>query len=90
MPSTFGLAIAESLVSVVIPCRNTGDFVTRAIDSALAQSYQNLEVIVVDDGSTDDFPSTIARYGSNIRVIRQENRGPSIARNVGIDHAKAR
>lgn len=78
----------STLVSVVIPTYNYGRFVARAIDSVLAQSYSPIECIVVDDGSTDDTPQVLARYGDRIRVIRQENRGLSAARNVGIRAAR--
>jgi glycosyltransferase involved in cell wall biosynthesis len=75
---------ADSLVSVVIPTYNHGALVPEAVESALAQSWPRVEVIVVDDGSTDDSPARLARFGSRIAVIRQEHRGPALARNAGI------
>jgi teichuronic acid biosynthesis glycosyltransferase TuaG len=75
------------LVSVIIPSYNYGRFVTQAVDSALAQTYANVEVIVVDDGSTDDTRARLAPYGDRIRYIYQENQGLSAARNTGIRHA---
>src|SRR5688572_6603202 len=78
----------NSLVSVVIPTFNYGGFVGRAVDSVLAQTHAPLECVVVDDGSTDDTPTVLARYGSRIRVIRQENRGLSAARNAGVREAR--
>lgn len=74
-------------VSVVIPCFNQARYLRVAIDSALAQNHSNLEVVVVDDGSTDDTPAVIASYGSSIRGIRQQNAGLSAARNAGIAHS---
>jgi hypothetical protein len=71
-------------VSVVIPTYNYGRYVGEAIDSALAQSAPPHEVIVVDDGSTDDTPAVLARYAGRVRVIRQANAGLSAARNAGI------
>jgi hypothetical protein len=64
-------------VSVVVPAYNLARFVGRAIDSALAQDWpaEALEVIVVDDGSTDETPQVLAAYGDRIRVIRQDNGG---------------
>jgi len=76
------------LVSVVIPTYNYGHLLAAAVDSALAQTYPAVEVVVVDDGSTDDTPSRLAGYGDRIRVIRQENQGLSAARNTGIRAAR--
>jgi glycosyltransferase involved in cell wall biosynthesis len=75
-------------VSVVIPTYNCGQFVCAAIDSALAQSCGPLEVIVVDDGSTDETPGILNRYGARVTVVRQKNAGVSSARNTGIQHAR--
>lgn len=61
---------ARPLVSVVIPCHNQGEFVAEAVSSALAQREVSVEVIVVDDGSTDDTREVLARFGDAIRVIR--------------------
>ena len=77
----------KPLVSVVIPTYNYGRFVCEAVDSALAQTWPNLEVIVVDDGSTDDTKERLKPYGNRIRYIYQENRGLSGARNTGIREA---
>lgn len=79
-------AIRE-MVSVVIPSYNYGKFVVEAVESALAQTYSPLEVIVVDDGSTDDTRERLARYSDRIKYIWQENRGLSAARNTGIRNA---
>jgi glycosyltransferase involved in cell wall biosynthesis len=72
------------LVSVVIPAYNYGRYVGEAVDSALAQTCPAVEVIVVDDGSTDDTRDRLARYGDRIRYVYQENQGLSTARNTGI------
>lgn len=75
-----------SQVSVVIPCYNAGAFLDEAVQSALAQTWDDLEVVVVDDGSTD--PATIALLDTanwpRTRIIRQANAGPSAARNTAI------
>ena len=74
-------------VSAIIPTYNRAALVTEAVDSVLAQTYQNVEVIVVDDGSTDGTQERLAQYGDKIRVIYQQNAGPSAARNLGIASA---
>ncbi len=71
-------------VSVIIPTYNHARFVAEAIHSALAQDYPNFEVIVIDDGSTDNTPEIVTRFGAKIRYLRQENQGLPGARNSGI------
>lgn len=76
--------------SVIIPLYNKAPYVRRSLDSVLAQSFPDFEVIVIDDGSTDEGASIVASYqDSRIRLIRQENAGVSAARNKGIETAKA-
>jgi glycosyltransferase involved in cell wall biosynthesis len=77
-------------VSVIIPTYNRSQKVARAIQSVLDQSFRDLEIIVVDDGSTDDTNQCLGRFGSSIRYIRQlVNRGVSAARNGGIKRSFA-
>lgn len=76
------------LVSILINNYNYGDYVREAIDSALNQTYQNIEVIVVDDGSTDHSVDTIKSYGERIVPIIKENGGQASAFNVGFSAAK--
>ena len=71
--------MVPGLVSVVIPTYNYGRFVLDAVHSALTQTYRDLEVIVVDDGSTDDTHDRLVPYLSRIRYIRQPNAGLSAA-----------
>ncbi len=71
-------------VSIIIPCYNGSQFLAETLDSALGQSHADKEIIVVDDGSTDDSPSIMDRYGERIRVVRQANAGLPAARNAGI------
>ncbi len=80
----------EPSVSVIIPAYNCGAFIRRALDSVLAQSDETVEVIVVDDGSTDDTPSILGAYNSRIRLIQQSNQGVAMARNRGIAVARGR
>ena len=75
-------------VSVVIPTYNYARYVPEAIDSVLAQSFEELEIIVVDDGSTDKTAEVLRAFGGQLRVIRQERRGLSAARNTGIRAAR--
>lgn len=76
-------------VSVIIPTFNRRRLVQQAIDSVLAQEFGDYELIVVDDGSTDDTAAALAVYGGRIRVLHQPRRGVSAARNTGIQAAKA-
>jgi glycosyltransferase involved in cell wall biosynthesis len=75
-------------VSVVIGAYNAAPWIQATVDSALAQTIDDLEVIVVDDGSTDATPQILETYGDAIRVVIQENRGPAAARNRGIAEAR--
>lgn len=74
---------SEQLVSVIIPTFNRADTVSRAIDSVLNQTYCSVEVIVVNDGSTDHTENVLKTYGNRIRVVSQSNAGPAVARNRG-------
>jgi glycosyltransferase involved in cell wall biosynthesis len=77
-----------SLVSVVIPVFNADKYVGQAVESALGQTFRDIEVIVVDDGSTDASPDVIAQFGYAVHCIRQENQGVAAARNTGINAAR--
>lgn len=90
-----GSAVADSIspdktacVSVVIPAYNYARYLGEAIDSVLAQTYREFEIIVVDDGSTDETAEVARGYGERIRYIHQENAGLSAARNTGIRAAR--
>nr|VFJ66050.1 MAG: Glycosyl transferase family 2 [Candidatus Kentron sp. FM]VFJ66532.1 MAG: Glycosyl transferase family 2 [Candidatus Kentron sp. FM] len=78
----------QPLVSIIIPCWNAEAFIGEAIESALAQTYPNVEVIVIDDGSTDGSLDVIRSYGERIRWVTGENRGGGAARNRGIELAR--
>ena len=75
-------------VSVLIPTYNRRQYVVDAIQSVIAQDYADMEIIVVDDGSTDDTEEALTPYLSQIRFIRTENQGPALARNVGMEAAR--
>jgi glycosyltransferase involved in cell wall biosynthesis len=72
------------LVSVIIPTYNRAPLLPRAIESVLAQTYENVEIIIVDDGSTDNTQTILKEYRDRIRCIRTGNMGTSHARNVGM------
>lgn len=76
------------LVSVVIPCYNAERWVAEAVDSALSQTYEPMEIIAVNDGSSDTTGSILASYGTAVHTITQENAGLSGARNAAILQAK--
>ena len=76
------------LVSVVIPAYNAQKSVARAIEHALGQTYPQIEVIVVNDGSTDGTEAVVARFGDRVRYVRQDNAGETAARNRGFSMAR--
>lgn len=75
-------------ISVVIPAFNSARFISEALDSVRAQSLPVSEILVVDDGSTDDTGEVVAASGRDIRYLRQPNQGPSAARNRGVEAAR--
>lgn len=81
------MKVNQDLVSIVVPVRNRGAMLDEAIGSVLAQSYRPIEIIIVDDGSTDDTyeqaQRLVAIHPDVVRVIRQPNAGPGAARNAG-------
>jgi glycosyltransferase involved in cell wall biosynthesis len=78
------------IVSVIVPTYNRGEMVGQAIDSVLTQTFTDFELIVVDDGSTDDTEVRVRNYGDLVRYVRTENGGVAHARNVGARQAKGR
>lgn len=80
------------LVSILIPAYNAAPFLSRSVASALGQTYDNIEVVIVDDGSTDETPAIadrLAEQDTRIKVVHQENRGLAEARRSGINAATA-
>lgn len=78
------------LISIIIPVYNTDKYLERCLSSVTNQTYQNIEIIIVDDGSTDKSPTIIKKYvkkDPRVKVINQENSGQGSARNRGIDSA---
>ncbi|MBQ3544727.1 MAG: glycosyltransferase [Lachnospiraceae bacterium] len=76
------------LVSIIIPVYNGYDYISEAIDSALAQTYDNCEVIVVNDGSTDATEEIVLSYGDRVRYYAKKNGGVATALNLGIENMK--
>jgi glycosyltransferase involved in cell wall biosynthesis len=81
---TIGVAGTMPLLSVVIPTYNRADYIAQTIESVLGQDYGKLEIIVVDDGSTDNTAEVVARYARHVRYIRQENGERGASRNRGL------
>ena len=80
----------QKLISVIIPVYNTAEYLPRCLDSVINNGYKNLEIICVNDGSTDSSPEILRRYEKNdsrIKVIDVPNGGVSRARNIGLDNA---
>ena len=75
-------------ISVIIPAYNAGKYLAEAIESALKQTVSPCEIIVVDDGSTDNTNKIVQSYGGKIRYICQANAGPAAARNTGVQAAR--
>jgi len=75
-------------VSVIIATYNYGRYIKTAIDSVLAQTYSDVEIVVVDDGSKDNTRDIVTSYGDSVKYIYQKNRGPAAARNTGIFESK--
>lgn len=83
--------MSEPLVSIIIPVYNADKYLAETLSSALAQTWPNIEVIVVDDGSEDNSLSVARKFeSSNVRILSQKNRGASAARNVGLKAAKGK
>lgn len=81
----------KPLISIIVPVYNTQMYVNRCIDSIIGQSYKNIEIILIDDGSTDQSGSICDDYAkkhNNIRVYHQNNQGQAFARNYGLDRCK--
>jgi glycosyltransferase involved in cell wall biosynthesis len=78
---------ALPLVSIIIPTYNYGRFLAKALESCFEQTYKALEIIVIDDGSTDNTREILEGYGTRVSYVRQENSGVSVARNKGLEIA---
>jgi GT2 family glycosyltransferase len=84
VPSLSGDVVVRDLVSVVLPTWNRAYVLPRAVESVLAQGYPHIELLVVDDGSTDDTAAVAARYGAKVRYLARPNGGVAAARNTGL------
>ncbi len=79
----------DSLVSIVMPTYNAANFITESVESVIQQTYKNWELLIVDDGSTDDTKRVIQRFSNDSRIqyFHQQNRGQGKARNLGLSYA---
>lgn len=83
--------MSSPTVTIVVPLYNKGKFIERALNSVLGQSFPSMEIIVVDDGSTDEGPEKVLAFtDSRIRLVKQENAGPGGARNKGLSLARGK
>jgi glycosyltransferase involved in cell wall biosynthesis len=78
----------QPLVSIIIPVYNSAAYIEDSLCSALEQDYENKEIIVIDDGSTDSTPTILRRFEDRITILTQRNAGPGVARNHGLKYAK--
>ncbi len=74
-------------VSVIIPTYNYGSFIGEAIESVLAQTFPVSEIVVVDDGSSDNTEEVVGKFGNKVKYIKQKNGGVGLARNTGVKHS---
>ena len=82
--------VKGSLISCIVPVFNGERYLGEALDSILSQTYRLLEIIIVDDGSTDETAAVIAEYGDQVRYLRQTNSGPWVAQNLGLSLAQGK
>jgi glycosyltransferase involved in cell wall biosynthesis len=80
--------VSGPLISCVVPVFNGERYLKEALDSILVQTYRPLEIIVIDDGSTDGTAAVVTSYGAQVRYVSQPNAGPAAARNLGLREAR--
>jgi glycosyltransferase involved in cell wall biosynthesis len=88
MEPPYNSALSGPLISVILPVYNRSAWIARAIDSVLSQTYQRIELLVIDDGSTDATRRVLESYGSRITVLSQSHEGAEAARNLGLQCAR--
>ena len=82
------MGVDNPLISVIVPAFNASTYIGEALTSIVHQTHKNWEIIVIDDGSTDATIDVLSGYASNIRLIKQNNKGPAAARNLGAKSAR--
>ena len=82
--------MTSNLVSVIIPVYNSEIYLEECLDSIISQTYQNIEIIVVDDGSTDSSPEILKKYSDKVNIISQKNQGLASALNTGIQQMQGK
>jgi glycosyltransferase involved in cell wall biosynthesis len=88
MESPHDGALSGALVSVILPVYNRAGWVARAVGSVLTQTHRHIELLVIDDGSTDDTREVLESFGSRVTILKQPHAGAEAARNLGLERAR--
>jgi glycosyltransferase involved in cell wall biosynthesis len=88
MESPHDGALSGPLVSVILPVHNRARWVAQAVSSVLSQTHRHFELLVIDDGSTDDTREVLESFGSRVKILKQTHAGAEAGRNLGLEHAR--
>src|SRR5687767_6466592 len=88
MESSHDGALSGPLVSVILPVYNRAGWVARAVESVFSQTYRHVELLVIDDGSTDNTREVLENFGPRLTILKQSHAGAEAARNLGLKEAR--